>query len=973
MIDPTPSQITSPATMSPGRLRTFLGRLIEPAASLSETDRPQARLLSYLLILQILLLVFLFPVLVWSVNEFRNSYELVVYVLVTLLLGVCFGLSRTRHHLAAASLTVFVTAAAAWAFALIDRSVPNMIAQDLTFLTVSLVLSSLLLPLTVTIVLSAANMIAVLILLPLLHLILYASPQWDDLLIYLAVVSGLTILVSYRLQRDQVEIRQRSQALFESTAQLQSILDNSNALISLKDARGRYLLVNRVYESLFHKDRARIVGKTAADLFGKEAAGNYRASEEKVLQTGESITLEETATFDDGIHTYIAVKFPLQNAEGKIYAVGTLATDITDYKQVEAALLQSEERFRLVSYATSDAVWDWDFATDQVWWNQSIRRLFGYQASEVRPDSGWWQALIHPEDRAKVVSSLQAAIDGGQEFWSKEFRFRRSNGSYAHVFDRGYVMHDEQGKPVRVLGALMDITQWRQAEEEMEADRNLMRTMIDLLPDNIYVKDMEGRTILANIADARTLGMASPEETVGKTVFDYFPRELAVQVDADDKAVIHLGQKIINREEVHPDKDGNQKWLSTTKVPLLDSGGKIVGLVGIGHDITDRKQIEKALKEANERQSAWIGELERRTKETGLLNEMSDHLQTCPNFEEAYRVIGELARQLFPREAGGLYIINPSRDQADLVASWGPTLGDPPGFHPDDCWGLRMGRLHILDQDKAGNNRSGEALAVRCNHVHSNDPEAYACMPLFGQGEAIGLLHVRRSGELTDTVWFTDAKQELARSMAYRVALALVNLRLRETLRQQSIRDPLTGLFNRRYMEESLEREVHRVIRSRHPLGVMMIDIDHFKDFNDTFGHEAGDAVLRELGALLRSKIRIEDIACRYGGEEFTIILPDASLDVTRKRAEALCTAVRRLAVDHNGRPLGAITMSFGVAAFPDQGQTIEAILHAADEALYRAKKAGRDRVAVAEVVPEKPKKPAAAQGPAARKRRRIG
>ncbi len=492
MTDPIPSQITSSATMSSGRLRTFLGRLIEPAASLSETDRPQARLLSYLLILLILLLVFLFPILVWNVSEFRNSYELVVYVLVTLLLVACYGLSRTCHHLAAASMTVITTTAAAWAFALTDRSVPNMIAQDLTFLTVSLVLGSLLLPLVATIVLSVANGIAVLILLPFLHPFLYASPQWHNLLAYLVVVSGLTILVSYRRQRDQVEIQRRSQALFESKTQLESILDNSNALISLKDAHGRYLLVNREYESLFHMDRARIVGKTADDLLGKEAADNYSVGEEKVLQTGESVTLEETATLNDGIHTYIAVKFPLQNAEGKTYAVGTLATDITDRKQIEAALLQSEERFRLVSYATSDAVWDWDFATDQVWWNQSIRRLFGYQASEVRPDSGWWQAQIHPEDREKVVSSLQAAIDGGEEFWSKEFRFRRSNGSYAHVFDRGYVMHDEQGKPVRVLGALMDITQWRQAEEEMEADRNLMRTMIDLLPDNIYVKDLRG-------------------------------------------------------------------------------------------------------------------------------------------------------------------------------------------------------------------------------------------------------------------------------------------------------------------------------------------------------------------------------------------------------------------------------------------------------------------------------------------------
>jgi len=929
--------------------RAFIDGLATPSSLLPESVRSQARLLSYFLLLLIVLLACLLPVLLLLVPEFRGSGQPIVFVLLILFLGGIYTLSRTRYHLTASVLTVVATAGVVWAFAFTDRSGAHLVAQNLTFLVVSLFISGLLLPLPYTVGLSLVHLL-MLLFLP--HFIpsMEGAPSWENLLVYIGVVSALAILVASLRQRTQSEIDRRSQALAESEAQLQSILDNSTALIYLKDAQGRYLLVNKSYEAAFNVRRDELIGRTTAAVFPEGQAREYWATDEQVLTTGKSLELEETATSLLGERTYLTVKFPLRSSDGKIQAVGSFSTDITDRKLASEALLQSEERFRLVSYATSDAVWDWDFSTDQVWWSQNLRRLFGYQAAEVHPERGWWEEQIHPEEREKVLTSLHEAIVSGKEFWSKEFRFRRADGSYAHVLDRGYVMHNEQSQPVRVLGALMDITQWRQAEEEMEADRSLLRTMIDLIPDNIYVKDVDGRILLNNLADAREIGAASPQASVGKTIFDYFAPDEASHITADDKLVLEAGQKVINREEQRADRKGGQKWLTTTKVPLLDAAGKVIGLVGIGHDITNRKQIEKALKEANEKQTAWIGELEQRTKETGLLNEMSDFLQTCSNYEEAYRVIGELARQLFPHEAGGLYIINSSRNLADLVTSWGPPLDELPAFQPNDCWGLRMGRMHVMDRVTPDSHRAGESLNMRCNHLRPPGPEAYVCVPLIASGEAIGLLHIRTPGTPAAGTWFTEAKQQLIRSVAYRGALSLANLKLRETLRQQSIRDPLTGLFNRRYMEESLERELHRVTRNQHPLGVIMIDIDHFKDFNDNFGHDAGDTVLRELSGLLRSKIRAEDIACRYGGEEFVLILPEASLEITRRRAEALREAVKRLELKYKGQPLNSISISAGVAAFPNQGQAGGEILRAADVALYGAKHAGRDQVVVADV-----------------------
>jgi diguanylate cyclase (GGDEF)-like protein len=189
----------------------------------------------------------------------------------------------------------------------------------------------------------------------------------------------------------------------------------------------------------------------------------------------------------------------------------------------------------------------------------------------------------------------------------------------------------------------------------------------------------------------------------------------------------------------------------------------------------------------------------------------------------------------------------------------------------------------------------------------------------------------------------------LAVTVAEQFALALANLRLRETLRGQSIRDPLTGLFNRRYMEETLDRELSRAARERRPLSVILLDIDRFKHFNDTFGHEAGDTVLASLGALLRGASRAGDVACRYGGEEFVLILPAASLADAQRRAEEIREAIRGLRVTHNGRPLEAVRCSMGVAAFPEHGEVGGALLRAADAALYRAKREGRDQVILAD------------------------
>ena len=211
---------------------------------------------------------------------------------------------------------------------------------------------------------------------------------------------------------------------------------------------------------------------------------------------------------------------------------------------------------------------------------------------------------------------------------------------------------------------------------------------------------------------------------------------------------------------------------------------------------------------------------------------------------------------------------------------------------------------------------------------------------MMAQGETLGLFYLSTS----EPDQLTEAKQQLAVAVAENIALALANLQLRETLRQQSIRDPLTGLFNRRYLEESLDRDLHRAQRQQQSLGIIMLDIDYFKHFNDTFGHKAGDVVLRTLGQFLKENIRGSDIVCRYGGEEFLLILPEACIADAKQRAEQLRQGIRQLDIQYQDSSLGPVTISLGVACFPEHGSTGEALIRAADAALYCAKRRGRDR-----------------------------
>ena len=328
-------------------------------------------------------------------------------------------------------------------------------------------------------------------------------------------------------------------------------------------------------------------------------------------------------------------------------------------------------------------------------------------------------------------------------------------------------------------------------------------------------------------------------------------------------------------------------------------------------------------------------ELSKRNQEITLFSKMNDFLQTSTTEAEAYSVISETVTQLFPEDSGAVFVLNASRDMLEAAAVWGAL---PPGnviFPPNECWAHRRGQTHLA-----------VSHVRRCPHV-TGDGHMHVCLPLLAQGETLGVLHI-----LDGAVKCGKADEErmaekcgLAKILADNIGLGIANLKLRETMRNLSIRDPLTALFNRRYMEEALAQELHRTQRDGAKLAIIMLDIDHFKQFNDDVGHDAGDAVLRELGAFLKKHVRGSDIACRYGGEEFILILSPSTAEGAEQRAEKIREDAKQLSVRHADRDLGAVRLSLGVAIFPDHASDAKAVVKAADVALYRAKRGGRDRV----------------------------
>jgi diguanylate cyclase (GGDEF)-like protein len=384
--------------------------------------------------------------------------------------------------------------------------------------------------------------------------------------------------------------------------------------------------------------------------------------------------------------------------------------------------------------------------------------------------------------------------------------------------------------------------------------------------------------------------------------------------------------------------EANARLLELSTILGLGVGLVLFGLVArrLLLEVRERRHAEARTADANTGLTHSLKALAEREDHTRQLSRYGGMLQSCRSIGEAIDVSRQGIGRLLPGCGSAVYLIRASQDLAECIGTWGePAVSTAPLFPPQDCWALRRGQSFEAED---------VAHDVRCAHVHAIDGASAwsVCIPLVAHGEMLGLFHFSSSQAPA------DAQRNLMVAAVEQLSLALSNLRLQDSLRTQSIRDPLTGLYNRRYLEESLTRELARCDRVGKPLSVLMIDLDHFKRFNDTHGHDGGDALLTHAGRVLQAHCRAEDIACRYGGEEFTLILPEVDAELARQRAEKIRAAIETLEVHHLRERLGPVTSSIGIATFPDSSRQADDLLRRADAALYSAKQQGRNRVIAA-------------------------
>lgn len=393
--------------------------------------------------------------------------------------------------------------------------------------------------------------------------------------------------------------------------------------------------------------------------------------------------------------------------------------------------------------------------------------------------------------------------------------------------------------------------------------------------------------------------------------------------------------------------DGRQIPIEIGLSPITE-GEELYVLAAIS-DISERMAARKELedlashldtkvRERTEALEASNARWQQRNLELLAVNEMSGLITACDDEQELASLAATYQQRLFPDSSGAVYLEH--GESLRITASWGDDATFTDAIAHEDCWALRRGHTHIVQ---------GRSPDLICPHVHvpetTIDPGFMVCAPLRTGYGTVGLLHVRIGPSDDDSEQMRASAELLLQGIAEHMGLALANLRMRRTLQDQAIRDPLTGLYNRRYLDSTAGRMLAQTRRYGQPLSVLVADIDRFKVINDTAGHDVGDLVLSRIAALMTQELRDADLLCRYGGEEFVLVLPDTDLQRAADAAERIRVAIEQVPMADRIR----VTVSLGVATYDVQDSALPDIITRADEAMYRAKQEGGNRVCLAD------------------------
>nr|WP_242054820.1 diguanylate cyclase [Nostoc flagelliforme] len=464
---------------------------------------------------------------------------------------------------------------------------------------------------------------------------------------------------------------------------------------------------------------------------------------------------------------------------------------------------------------------------------------------------------------------------------------------------------------------------------ELQRSQQMQQLFLDQGPFGAYIKDEQSRILYYN-QELQSKFLVDAEEWLGKRDSEFLPDpEEGRRVMENDQIVLKTLQPLKLIEEVKiPGNDQPCYWLSF-KFPFSDgaTGDRRIG--GISIDITESIEAQRSLTDLNRQLAEKALELEEKKQELIYLSDMADMLYSCESEDEVYQVVALTCSKLFPNMSGCICIISNSKNYVQMNSSWGEERTTKEIFSQSECWALRRDKLNLFSPRNSG---------LVCNHLIHPVSGTHLCIPLFGEGEIVGILHIYALEEIS------PEEQQIAEIIARTLGFTLNNISIKQRLTYESLRDGMTQLFNQNYMETITEQRLAEADRSGQPVSIIFLDIDNFKSYNSRYGHVTANIVLKGLAKLLLTSIRSFDIACRWGGEEFVILMPNMTLENLRKRVEEIRLDVEKMQLKDGDQILEGITASFGIAV-SEPGITVKDLLNRANQAMLEAKQTGKNRV----------------------------
>lgn len=651
------------------------------------------------------------------------------------------------------------------------------------------------------------------------------------------------------------------------------------------------------------------------------------------VQRGGPVTFEYCHQALDGPHWLAATACPIEAPAEASVCFAYVVQDVSERKRTEAALRESEQRWQFALDAANDGLWDWNYVTGEVFFSERWQAMLGYALGEVAGHVNSWERLVHPDDMSQVMATLQTHLDGQTPFYECEHRCRARSGAWVWILDRGRVIaRDEAGRPLRVIGTHTDVTARRALEAELREAELRFRSMFERHQAiMLLIEPHRGAIVDANPAAAAFYGyaLADLRQMHIEAINQLTPAQVAAE---QERALAEQRNYFIFPHRL---ARGEIRMVEVHSSPIT-VGAQIL-LFSIIHDISARVRMEVA-----EREQRTLAEA---LRDTALA------LTSTLNVDAVLDCILEHVGPVVPHDAVAILLLDVDGDSIAVTRR----RGDP-AYDPADAAGARfsLARMPILSQMA----RTGQPVVIATTQTDptwvdaaaSSWVMAYAGAPIRIRQRTVGFLTV----ESATPGFFTPEHAERLQTLANQAAIAIEHARLYAEVEALAVADPLTGVANRRGLFQIGVREVERALRNHTSLALIMLDLDHFKQINDTYGHPMGDRVLLAVVTCCRSIVRAIDVVARYGGEEFVLLIPDTDMGEAAVVAERLRQAIALLVVpeaveQHGFSPPIQVTVSLGVGALTTDTPTLEALIERADRALYAAKHAGRNQVCCAE------------------------